>query len=340
MKAAIFKGAGQLLCVEELPDPTPGPGDLVIKVGRCGVCGSDLHMSAGQGFGYPPGTIMGHEYSGEVVAAGAGTDGFRLGDIVTAMPCTGCGHCASCVAGFPLMCAHMQGMLGGYGEFLRCKASSSIRLPSSLSLSDGALVEPLAVGLHGVTLAGMRPGARVLVLGAGAVGLATAFWARQLGAGRLVVASRAERHAAKTLAMGADAYVPTGEAEAERIGAALGGTPEVVFECVGAVGMMAQAVALVGPNGTVVSLGFCTAPDAFSPAAATMKQARILFSFGYTLAEFQHVANVLDAGRVEPRALVTQTVSLTELPAMFESLRGPHFQTKVQVHPGLRAGRV
>ena len=230
-------------------------------------------------------------------------------------------------------CRQMEGVVGGFGEYMRIVESSALKLPASLTLADGALVEPLAVGLHGVRLAGMAPGARVLVLGAGSVGLAAIFWARQLGAGRVVAASPSLRRREMAEQLGADGFEPLGDGEAERIAAALGGEPDVVLETAGAVGLLQKGVDLVAPGGTIVSLGFCRAPDPVIPAAATWKQVTIRFSFTYDLAEFAHCADTLDRGRVEPRLMISETVGLAELPQALEALRAGAPQTKVQVDP-------
>src|SRR5581483_5234204 len=192
---------------------------------------------------------------------------------------------------------------------------------------------PLAVGLHGVALAGQRPGARVLVQGAGAIGLAAAYWARRLGAGRIAVTARSRRGESLALQLGADRFLASSGDLQPQLEAALGGAPDVIFECAGAPGMVAQAVNLVRPRGTVVILGNCMLPDAFHPAQAMFKQVRIQGSMVYSLAEFETVAATLDAGHVEPRAMVTDTVSHEQLPAAFEALRRPARQCKVMVDP-------
>jgi 2-desacetyl-2-hydroxyethyl bacteriochlorophyllide A dehydrogenase len=333
MRAALFKGAGQPLVVESRADPDPGPAEAVIKVHRCGICGSDLHMTSGHAMDYPIGSVIGHEFAGEVVALGSAVERLKVGDRITAMPMTGCGRCVMCAAGYPAGCAGMRGMVGGFGEYVRVAEASAMRLPATLSMADGALVEPLAVALHGVALAAMQPGARVLVLGAGAVGLATIYWARLLGAGRIVASSPSARRAELALAMGATAYETLGEGESERIQAALGGMPDIVFECAGAVGLLQKSVELVQPAGTIVSLGFCTAPDPVVPSLATWKQVTIKFSFAYTLGEFEHAAGMLDRGHVEPRSMITRTVSLDAFPDAFEAQRLGSTQTKVQLDP-------
>lgn len=333
MRAAVFRGAGLPLSVESLPDPEPGLGEAVIKVSRCGVCGTDLHMTSGHGNDVTLGSVIGHEYCGEVVALGKGVETLRVGDFVTAVPAVGCGHCPACVAGYSMACLHMEGMVGGFGEFMRISAPNAIVLPAILSPADGALVEPLAVGLRGVRLAGMRPGARVAVLGAGSIGLAAIYWSRLLGAGRIVAISRSARRSDLALEMGATAFEALGEGEAERICAALGGPPELVLECAGAVGMMQKAVELAGPGGTVVSLGFCTSPDPILPSLATWKQITIKFSFTYDLREFQHCADALAAGHVEPRRMVSRIVGLDDFPGVFEQLRAGANETKLHLDP-------
>ena len=333
MRAAVFKGGGKLLEIENVADPEPGQGEAIIKVQRCGLCGSDIHMTSEHSDYYPVGSIIGHEFAGEIVALGAGVSKLKVGQNVTAMPATGCGKCVSCLSGYPLACYSMQGMVGGFGQYMRVAQTSVIVLPDSLSMADGALVEPLSVGLRGASLGNIAPGARVLVLGAGSVGLATIYWARLLGAGRIVAASRSARRADPACAIGADAFEAFGDDEGQRINAALGGMPDIVFECAGAVGLMQKAVDLVRPGGTIVSLGFCGAPDPIIPAAATWKQVTMKFSFAYDLQEFQHAADMLDRGHVEPRSMITTTVGLDAFPEKFEGARTGGKDTKIHLDP-------
>lgn len=333
MRAAVFKKAGSPWQIEERELPVPAVGEALVKVGRCGICGTDLNMTSGAGYDFPCDSILGHEFAGEVVEIGPGVSNLKPGDVVTALPATGCGECSICASGLGVICPKMRPYSSGYAEYALVAARTAVVLPRSLSLADGALVEPLSVGLHGVTLAKMPEDAKVLVLGAGAVGLATTFWARQLGAKQVVTASRSARRADLALHMGAHSFVQTGEEEAERIRSALGGEPDVVFEAAGAVGMLGQAINLVRPLGHVVSLGFCMAPDPVIPGVATYKQARMTFSMAWTLAEFQKSVDVLEAGHVEPRAMITNTIALADLPAKIEQMRFPHQETKVQVAP-------
>jgi threonine dehydrogenase-like Zn-dependent dehydrogenase len=334
VKAPIFKGVGKPLVIETLPDPTPGPGEIVIKVSRCGICGTDLHMTDGHAHTFPEGTVIGHEFAGEVVAIGAGVRRFKIGDAAAALPTVGCGHCANCLAGETAWCdSGLIGKLGGFGQYAIACDHASIKLPSTLSVEDGALVEPLAVALHGVTLAELKPGAKVLVQGAGPIGLGCVFWSKYVGAGRIAVTSRSRRCETIAMDMGASAFVQTSEQLQVDVNAALGGPPDVVFECVGVTGQLAQATHLVRPRGTVVLLGNCMVPDTIVPALAMMKQVRIQGSMVYSVGEFETVADVLNAGRVDPRVMVTDTIGYAELPETFEALRRPTTQCKVLLNP-------
>jgi threonine dehydrogenase-like Zn-dependent dehydrogenase len=337
MRAAVFKQVGQPWVIESVADPTPLAGEAVIEVGRCGICGSDLGMTSGEGHVIPGDTILGHEYSGEVVALGAGPTSLRIGDVITALPATGCGHCAECRGGEPVLCRDMHPYMGGFAQYMRVPQATAVCLPDGLSMADGALVEPLAVGLHGVRRAALTPGARVLVLGVGAVGLATIFWARRLGAGTIVAASRSARRAQLSTTLGADSFVATGADVVGRATDALRGPADVVFECGGIPGMLGQAIEFVRPNGCVVSLGACMKRESIVAGIGTLKQASLLFSMAYSLAEFRFVVDFLGRGHLDARHMISNTIALDALPGMIERLRGDANETKVQVDPRLSA---
>ena len=331
MKAAVYPGGGKTLVLESLPDPEPGPDDVVIEVHRCGICGTDLHLTSGHQWDFPVGTIAGHEYSGEIVEVGSNVTGYKKGDCITALPSTGCGHCEACYRGNLALCHNAPGVMGGFGEFIRVPTSVAIKLPGTLSLADGALIEPLAVGLHAVRMSRIQPGDRVLVLGAGAVALCVIYWARRLGAGRIVAASRSQRRAAMVRDMGADAFVQYGTSEIGEVVESLGGSPSLVFECVGTTGFLTKGIQHAAAFGQVISLGFCTEPDPVVPAMAGFKGVSLQFPVGYSLKDFQYVAEVMDKGHADPKMLISSVVTLNDLPTAFERLRGPNNDTKVHV---------
>ncbi len=333
MRAAVMQGLHRPLALENVPDPTPEEGDVVVKVGRCGICGSDLHMTEDPAYGQGAGSILGHEFAGEVVALGKGVEGLRTGDLVSVIPLQSCGHCHACKTGAVQWCENFGLQGGGYAEYALTRSNQCVRLPKSASLSDGAIVEPVAVALHGVGLSGMRIGDKVLVLGAGPIGLAVAFWARRFGAGRVVIQDLSEWQRDRALQMGAHDFVvepadPVGSAER-----ALGGKADVVFECVGVPGLIAQAVDQVRSDGTVVLLGLCTRPDTINSFAMLSKQVKLVTSAFFTRQEYEAALDALDRGAVEPRLLVTDTISLEATPEVFESLRQRSHQCKVLINP-------
>lgn len=336
MKAAVFQGVGKPLAVEERPEPVPGPGEAVIKVGRAGICGSDLHMTAEAGSLVTPGTIIGHELAGEVVALGKGVTTLRVGDRVAPMPFVGCGHCAACEDGRPHHCAQARiDVVTGFSQYSRVGAKDCIVLPPELTDEDGALIEPLAVGLQGVRKAQMPIGCRALVLGAGPIGLASAFWARRLGASRVAVMAHSRRRERFARDFGATHFIAQSEVSdpGAAINDALGGSPEVVFEAVGVAGSVGKAMEYVAQRGTIIALGFTSEPESYSCTVAIMKEVRLWFSMVYEKRDFQYTAEVMAAGERAPRAMITDTVSLEAMPAKFESLRGHSADCKVMVAP-------
>lgn len=338
MKAAIYPGHGKPVTIETLPDPEPGPGEVIIRVHRCGICGTDLSMTKGEMWDYGPGSQMGHEYAGEIVALGKGVEGFKLGQKISAVPSGACGHCEGCRGGNYVLCRNSASYMNGFSELARVGTVSAVPLPDTLSFADGALIEPLAVSLYGVRMSAIAAGDTVLVLGGGTVALYAIYWARRLGARRIVAMSRSERRRDLCLAMGADAFIPFGDNEVGEVIEALGGSPDIVYECVGSEGMLTKSVMHAKLYGKVVSLGFCTHPDPLMPAMGSYKCVTMQFLVGYAMRDFLTIADLLDRDRLhggghpDPKAIITNDIPLVDLPAMMDVLRGANSETKVHVH--------
>ncbi|HSC61559.1 MAG TPA: alcohol dehydrogenase catalytic domain-containing protein, partial [Rhizomicrobium sp.] len=181
MRAAIFREMSKPLVIETLADPTPAAHELILKVKNCGICGSDLHMTEPTSImPLALGSVMGHEFAGEVVGIGSALAGkFKEGDRVAGFPYICCGDSSPCknFGGGQSVCGKgisigLGQSQGAYAEYVKIGATGAYRLPDAVSFREGALVEPLAVGLHAVDMAKMPRGATVLVIGAGPVGLA------------------------------------------------------------------------------------------------------------------------------------------------------------------------
>lgn len=329
MKAAIFDAMGQPLRVADVAVPKAGRDQVLLKVCRCGICGSDLHMTEDATFGLQGGSVIGHEFSGEVIEVGSGVAGLKLGDHVTAAPLRGCGTCAACRRGEPAWCEVSFSLIGGgFAQYAALDARQCRKLPWGISAADGALAEPLAVALHGIMRSKMAPGARVLIVGAGAIGLAVAFWARRMEAGRVIVADLHDHQKARALELGAHHFVTSSPDLAAQVG-----TVDIVFECVGKKSLIDHCIGLVRPRGQVVVLGLCTGTDELDSFRAISKEVDITMSVFFTMPEFEMAIEALDAGQYAPQHLISDTVALTALPPAFEALRHRTTQCKVLVDP-------
>lgn len=334
MRAAVFREFAAPLSLEDIPIPQPGPHQALIKVGRCGFCATDVAMTSGEGMNFPLGDPIGHEFCGEVVELGPDVSTFRVGDIVAAMPEGGCGVCPGCLAGRPIDCIKgFTFMVGGFAEYALVDERFSVRLPGGLSLTDGALVEPMASARRGVQMAKITSDSRVLILGAGAMGGGAAYWSRLGGARKIVTTARSAWRAELMAKMGSSDFLQSDELN-DKLLQKLGGAPDVVFECTGAPGMIAAAVDAVALGGTVVCIGICNSMDSFFPPQATYKEVSLRFTSAYSVDDFQATVDAFDSGAVEPRALVHKVIGLNEVPDHLESMRhGSDSGHKVHVDP-------
>lgn len=279
--------------------------------------------------------MLGHEFSGEVVALGADVDTLGLGDRVAVAPMRGCGTCASCRKGESAWCPEMVLIGGGYAEYAIVAARQCVRVPESLPLAEAALAEPLAVGLHVVARSGMKPGDTVLILGAGPIGLLTAYWARRMGAAAVIIAALDRHQEDRAMAVGATGFAISGpELEAD-VAAMLGGKPDIVFECVGRRGLIDFACRQVRASGKVVVVGLCIGGDDLDPFAALMKEITVIFAVFFTMAEFAIAIDALGPGHFRPQALITDRIGLSAVPEVFEALRNRTTQCKVLIDPDI-----
>ncbi|WP_156843144.1 zinc-binding dehydrogenase [Novosphingobium aquimarinum] len=333
MRAAVFHGVGLPLAIEQVADPEPKTGQILIEVSHCGICGSDLHMTERNGLA-KAGAVLGHEFAGVVVEGGSGR--FQSGTRVTALPLMPCWACSECKDGHLFHCTQPQlvGVTanGAYAQAVVVDERLVQPLPAGVSFEDGALVEPLAVGRRMVGLAEGLKDANILIQGGGPVGVAGLIFARLGGASRIIVSEINEARRAKALELGADGVIdPSKEDLAARAAALCGERPDIVFECVGRPGMFADAVASVRPRGQIVSAGASFQYDGFVPIDALVKEITIRFSAGYTLTDFDAITTAMAQGQIEGERLVTGRISLDVLPDTFESLRLPSGHCKVIV---------
>ena len=345
MKAAVFKAPGVPLAIERVADPEPGPDDLILKVHACGICGTDLHWSdnTDTSVGWrrlAAGAVMGHEFAGEVVEVGrAARATWKLGDRVTAQPFIGCGTCDACRDGRAYRCAEVQtraspALAGAYAEYTRVGAGATLRLPESVSFDEGALVEPLAVGLNAVDKARLEPGDAVLVVGAGPVGLSVALWCRFFGARHVIVSDLVGVRAERAASFGATASIDASREDViSRVHAISGGAPRVIFDCAGVPGSLRTVIDYAPFDAHVVVVGLCMAADSVYPTKALTKELALSFAFVYRRRHFDIVLDLLGRHRIDTAALVTGHVGFDAFPDAFQALKTPSEQIKVMLAP-------
>jgi 2-desacetyl-2-hydroxyethyl bacteriochlorophyllide A dehydrogenase len=330
MRAAVFHRPGEQLTIEDRQTPVARPGDIVMKVAYCGICGSDLHATEPGPTSLETGTVLGHEFSG-VVTESASAD-FQPGDRVIGLPLQECDECRpsgqGCRDRLGILCSRNRiiglgaAVPGAYAEYLRMPAHHALKIPNGLNLKHAALTEPLAVGAHVVRAAGNLLGARVLVIGAGPIGLAVTLLAQLAGAREVVVSEIAPGRRAKAASIGATVVEKPGPAE-------------IIFECVGVPGLLRQCIDLAPLHGQIIVVGVCRGEDQIFPRVALRKELSIRFVLGYTRDEFAMVLHLLASGRIDPEPLITGVIGLDETPAMFEALRKPGDHAKVLIDPAL-----
>lgn len=325
MKAAVTTSDHGFEVVD-LPDPTPQPGELVIDVTGCGVCGSDIKA---QPFA-PAGLVMGHELGGHVVDVGKHASGWSEGTTVAVLPVISCGSCQYCDAGLVSHCPHVgyigMGPSGGFAEYAVIPADRCFALPAELPVSYASLVEPYAVGLHGVHSAEIGPGDDVLIVGAGGVGLTTLAWALLKGGGRVTAADPDPTRRESARAVGASDVLAT-VTDAEP------GAYDAVIECVGRPELFQTSQAALKARGRLVVSGACAEPTTIEPVTALLKELTIRYSVAYTPDEFRAVIGAFTSGELDPTPMLGPTYRLDQVVDAFAAVREATVHGRVTVKP-------
>jgi L-iditol 2-dehydrogenase len=271
-----------VLGIREVPVPVPGPGEVLVRIRACGICGSELHaFHSDRPRQHIPGIGPGHELAGEVAAVGPGVRGLEPGMPVAPLAGRVCGGCEYCRGGRYQLCPRLKiaGVTypGGMSEYFLAQAPYVYRVPDGMSWPVAALSEPCAISLHGMKRAGLRRGQRVLVLGAGTIGLFAALIAVDSGASRVGITARYPQQAAAARTLGAtDVFDPNDAA------ALAAGSWDIVVETVGGTApTLQQAIDLVGRGGTILLLGVHTEPQTINTFRIFLHDLHLVGSFGY-----------------------------------------------------------
>ena len=336
------------LVVEDVPDLVPEAGDVLVAVRACGICGSDLHtldhaehlaevgaaMGADLAFDPNADYVLGHEWSAEVLELGPGTGGgqnaasIKPGDLVVSVP-----YLLRGPAMIPL--GFSNDLPGGFAERMLLSAVLCLPVPNGLDHRRAALTEPMAVGLHTLARAGLRPGDAAVVIGCGPIGLAIIAWLHARGVETIVAGDFSEDRRALAVAMGAHEVVdPREETVVDAWRRVDGVHPLVVFEAVGVPGMLDQAIFDAPAQSRIVVAGVCMQPDTIRPLLAVVKELDLHFVYAYSPEEFASTLRSIAEGEVDVTPLITGTVGFDGVADAFTTLRRAEHHVKVLVEPG------
>lgn len=331
--------------VREIERPSPEPGEVVVKVLSCGICGSDLHFYRHQSDliekaralgadvselerAYDTGVILGHEFVGEVVEFGPDTAReLEIGDRVVSMPFV-------LRDGVPVLIGSTPELGGAYAQFMLLTESALLKVDSDLPTQAAAFVEPLGIAVHAVNRSGVTADDVAVLIGAGPIGLTIAAVLKARGVDVIVASDLSPRRRELATAMGASEVIDAArESAIAAAAAAKPGARMVIFENTGAPGMINSLVLEAPQNSHLTVTGIAAGEESFFPMLAITKELSMNFVIYYTPEEFAEALAMLKHGQLDWQTLHTGTVSLSEIPRAFAELANPENHAKIIIDP-------
>jgi L-iditol 2-dehydrogenase len=323
MKQAVMTSPG-IIEFRDVPAPEPGPGQVLLRIKRIGVCGSDIHVYHGKHALTPYPVVQGHEVSGVVESLGRGVKGFTVGDAVTFQPQVTCGVCYPCAHGAHHICDNLKVMgfqtTGAGSELFALDAKLVLKLPSGTSFDHGAMVEPTAVGVHAITRGGGVSGKKVLILGAGPIGNLTAQVARGMGAAAVMITDVSDYRLGLARECGASFAVNTGR---EDLGAKIGdcfgqGKADLILECVGAGPTISQAVSVARKGTDIVVVGVFGDKPQVDMGTVQDRELRLIGTLMYQEPDWRKAIELIGSGAVKLKPLVTNHFAFADYKKAYE----------------------
>jgi threonine dehydrogenase-like Zn-dependent dehydrogenase len=340
MAAAVYQSPG-VITVEDRLVPRPSPDQVLVRVEHCGICGSDIHQLR-DGWGFKPGAVAGHEWTGTIAAVGEGVDSWSVGERVVGGPSPKCGHCRRCREGKPSQCENRSSPItdnsdGAFAEFILVRAAGVLRLPDTLSARHAALSEPLAVALHGITRSGIQAGDTAMVIGAGPIGALTVAALRAMGVDQITVVEPSEGRQALARSIGATEVIDPSALETfpswepERLSDR---AVHVVLECSGHKSAIEAGFHQLLRGGTFVMVGAGIEHPMFDPNRMILNELTVTGSFVYDLGGFEHALELLASPGFPSELLISpDDVPLTGVGEALEALATGRIAGKVMVRP-------
>jgi L-iditol 2-dehydrogenase len=341
---ALLLSKYRSLEIAEVPTPAVVAGEVLIRVGACGICGSDVHGYDGSSGRRIPPIVMGHEAAGRIAAVGAGVTGLAEGDRVTFDSTIYCGACEYCRRGEVNLCDHRQVLgvscgdysrAGAFAEFVVVPARVVYKLPESISFAEAAMLEAVAVAIHAVSLAEISAESTALVVGAGTIGVLILQALRAAGCGRVFVSDVDATRLKMAKELGAEDVLSANEDTVAQILRRTGGVGvDVAMEAVGRNETVNAAIASVRKGGTVVLVGNIS-PDVTLPLQKVVTRQIRLQGSCASAGEYPEAIALMASGAIRVKPLITAIAPLAEGPQWFERLyaREPNL-LKVVLTPG------
>jgi L-iditol 2-dehydrogenase len=315
--------------IADLPDPTPGRGEVLVSVAACGICGSDVHGYDGSSGRRIPPIVMGHEAAGTIAALGDGVKGFAAGERVTFDSTIFCGDCDNCRRGDVNLCDHREVLgvscaefkrAGAFAEYVAVPSRILYRLPEKLSFTEAAMLEAVSVALHGVSLAQISTGCTALVVGAGMIGLLTLQALRAAGCSRIFVTDLDNTRLKLAREVGATAVLSSGADLVEQVMQFTEGAGvDVAIEAVGRNETVKVAIGSVRKGGTVVLVGNISPEVTLPLQKVVARQIRLQGSCASS-GEYPRAIELLASGAIQVAPFITAVAPLEEGPRWFERL--------------------
>jgi L-iditol 2-dehydrogenase len=326
--------------LREAPRPAPGADEVLIAVARVGICGSDLHAYHGRHPFIQLPVVPGHEFAGTVAEVGPDVRGFVPGQRVTVEPSLVCGTCINCRQGRYNICERLQVIgcqtSGALAEYLAVPAAKVLLLPDSLTWDQGALLEPLAVAVHAVRVARFQPGADVLILGGGTIGLMVLQAAKAFGAGQVMISDLIQRRLDLALQLGAERAVSPTQTDLAQVLEETFGPPraDVIFECVGVAATAREAVRAARKGTRIVLAGVFEEEVPLSLGLVQDRELELVGTLMYAGDDFATAIRLVGSGQVEVEPLITHRFPLSRAAEAFAAADDRERALKVLVEIG------
>lgn len=325
--------------VGEIEEPVKKDGYVLIDVKKAGICGSDIHY---WDIGEPKGLVLGHEYCGIVTDPG-NRDDLKVGDRVTALPISPCGKCSACLTGNIQYCketwASATGLSltnsGALAPKMAIREDMVLKVPDNISDEEVAMVEPTAVGLHGIHLADIKVGDKVLVIGGGIIGLVSAMFAKMEGASLVVVSETNEKRGENAVKLGvADKWYDAKTDISQNIVEDTKEGFDIVIECCGNAPAVTSAILATKPGGTCVLVGVSMIPITIPTVSVVMSELTVKGAIAYTKEEFQTCIDLMASEKIDVKKFISDIVTLDDVQSSYERLiNGNDDAIKILVDP-------